>query len=57
MRPGKPGKVMDFENRPKSHGIVMGNRENFGQKLKMFKLIKYQVFPKNGLWRIPPHIL
>jgi hypothetical protein len=39
---------MKSENLPKSLGKVM----EFATQSK----IKYQVFPKNGLRRIPPHI-
>jgi hypothetical protein len=38
----------NLEETWKSHGILPPD-----QKLKIFK---YQVFPKNGLRRIPPHI-
>jgi hypothetical protein len=46
-RPEKPRKVIESENQPKTHGIVMENRENLkktwnlplGQKFKILKLI------------------
>jgi hypothetical protein len=40
-RPGKPGKVMESENRQKSQGKVMKNRENLKKTWKSHGICRF----------------